>query len=125
VDNEIAALLLSSLAVLGVFLLSQFSPCFELHYTPLNEIRPDKINKKIRVLGKIEKASNYKTGSASLILTDDSGKHLKVFVPYYLNSESFRFKKDWCIDVLGMLESYRGAWEIVPENEKDLRIYRC
>ena len=124
-ENEGIALLLSSLAVLGIFLLSYFSSYFELPYIPLDEITPDMVNKKIRVLGKIEKASNYKGGSANLILTDESGKHLKVFIPYYLNSENFKFKKDWCIDVLGTLEIYKGILEIVPENEDDLRTYWC
>lgn len=124
-ENEGKALLLSSLAVICILVLWYFLPYLELPPTRLDEISLEKLNKKILVLGRIEKANNYEGGSASVLLADENGTHLTVFIPYFLNGDGFRFKRGWCMEALGDLQVYKGVLELTVEDESGLRMYKC
>jgi len=125
-ENEKLAFVASVLGILLVVVLSNIGPLIKPEIDDIEDMERLTIAERIHLRAKIGEVKEYGGGHTKLVVhnpEDDSFK-TAVFIPKYANNGQVP-KAGMCIDIVGDIEFYNGAKELVPERPGDYFIFVC
>lgn len=121
-QGEKTALLLASLAVIGVFFLDSAMQYLSPGLSDICEIGISKINQNVRVRGEIAHVKEY--GGSTKLVISNAECQTTVFIPSFLKSGGLHLNRGWCVELIGTVKLYDGGLEISTEAE-NLWLFSC
>lgn len=106
------------ISIIGLLILAYVSDVLEPPLVSIKDIGMESLGKNVHVRGNITKLREFKGGSMSLLLKDDTAQ-ISVYLPYSVAVEknsTAPLKKGDVVDVIGVVEVYRNEIEVVVEN---------
>ena len=107
-------------AFFGVALLAFFSPSINIPLSKISQITPYSVGELIHTQCVISDYHKFSGGSISLTVTDDSGS-VKTFIPSYVVDDlDFNLSLGQKIEVVGLVELYRGSIELKVDSPQKI-----
>lgn len=107
-------------SVLGLLILTYVSTVMEPPLSNIGDLNSNSIGKQVHVQGMITEVHKFKGGSITFSLGDGTGD-IDVFLINYMANDTANISKGTIVDVIGEVDQYNWALEIIPKNAGSVR----
>ena len=109
-------------SIAGLMLLTFVSESLEPPYSAVAEINPGFIGKSVHLRGEVSDLYEFKGGSV-LVTLSGGNSSIDIFLPYSVSTQiAFKPAINQALDVIGVVEVYKGRLEVVVGRESDIRL---
>ncbi len=110
------------LSITGLLILVYITETIEPPLSKTVDVQSTALGKNVHLQGNITSIHRFDGGSTLLTLVDEAGE-IKVYLPHTTASRfSEQLKEGTTIDLVGVVELYRGNPEVVIENHNALEV---